>query len=156
MESSTGLSTSISGGWSHLILIWKSLSKHISGQKRCVSLALTLWGTVLSQCCTHVALASYSNDPQLWGVSVIGKSPAVQAGDFCAWAPWSVDLWNWWGAAEPQKRSEVSSESVKAFILVIMAIHHFPHDQCSCKARFHSEALPPKPRPLCPGAFSRK
>lgn len=60
------------------------MSKHISGQKRCVSLALTLWGTLSSQGCKHVALASYSDDPQLYRVSVIGKSPAAQAGDFCA------------------------------------------------------------------------
>lgn len=63
------------------------MSKHISGQKCCVSLAYTLWGTLLSKCCKHVALASHSNDPQLYGVSVIEKSPAAQAGNFCAWAP---------------------------------------------------------------------
>lgn len=37
-----------------------------------------------------------------------------------------------------RKSSEASFESVKAFILVIMDIHHLPHDQCSCRARFYS------------------
>lgn len=59
---------------------------------------------------------------------------------------------NRWAPEKAQKQAW----SLKAFILVIMDIHHFSHNQCPCKAMFHREMLPLKPRSLCPWVFSRK
>lgn len=66
MESSVGLSISPSSHWTHSSSenAWVFISKQISGQKCCVSFAFALWDMLLSQCCKHMAMASYSSDPQ--------------------------------------------------------------------------------------------
>lgn len=51
---------------------WAFISKQISNKKCCVSFAFTLWDLLLSQCCKHMAVASYSSDPQRHCNSYVG------------------------------------------------------------------------------------